>query len=93
MIVPNTMCLHQEILLVHCTQTLNYEPLHWVSRYPRPTSKLWNIRDLFTPGGWAFLLCLTPCIMIGFLHIAGVFIAQFTSTTCVKEELSLVPAR
>ena len=91
MIVPNTMCLHKEILLVHCTQTLNYEPLHWVSRYPRPTSKLWNIRDLFTPGGWAMLF-LTPSIMLGFYRLSRRLIPLHNKPSLVREELLLFPA-
>ena len=87
------LCRYTDIPWVHCTQAVDYQPYHWISRYPRPTSKLWNIRDLFTPGGWAFLLCLTPCIIFDFLHIAGVFMALFASTTFVKEELPLVPVR
>ena len=81
-------CDHRVILSVHCTQAVNYQPYHWISRFPRSTSKLWNVRDLFTPGGWAMLF-LTPCIMFGFFKLLAM--KAFSQLSFVKEELPLIP--
>ena len=81
-------CRYTDIPWVHCTQAVDYQAFHWISRYPRPTSKLWNIRDLFTPGGWAMLF-LTPCIIFGFLKLSSMI--PFREMSFVREELLLIP--
>ena len=88
LLLPMATCDHADIQ-VSCSQPLKFQPLRWISKYPQPTSKLWNIRDLFTPGGWAMLV-LTFCIMIGFFRITKMLFPLHSPMSLAREELPLV---
>ena len=88
-VMSQELCFYSDIPWVQCTQAVDYQAYHWISRYPRPTSKLWNIRDLFTPGGWA-MLALTFCIMIGFLRKTKMLFPLHSPMSLAREELPLV---
>ena len=85
--VPDNVCNHAMILTLNCAPAVQYKPYFWVSRFPHPTSKLWNILGLFTPGGWGMLL-LTPFIIFGFFKLYKRIKIQMSYD---REELLLIP--
>ena len=50
---------------VHCSHPVHYTPLHFFTRYPLPTTRMWNLLYIFDiPGYICFFTSLTLTVVI-----------------------------
>ena len=75
-LVPNIA--HYDYGEVHSSPWVQYEPYYWFTRYPKETTKVWNLVYLFTPTSW----------MWTFLSIFSIVLVM-SSFTLVYEKLEI----
>ena len=90
--MPGTSeCTYAGIKVVHCTSALVYGPNYFWSRYPLERSRLFNLKNLLTPGSW-FAYFITIIFVIISLKLSCYFGVKLGLNT-VTEEIALVPFR
>ena len=76
---------------VHCMPfTFGYE--YFFTRYPRETTKFWNIIYLFTPESWMWTFISIPMIIFS-LYLARTLSVKIGLSGDSTEEIVLIPFR
>ena len=76
---------------LHCPPAHIYGPEYFFTRYPLETSKLFNLKNLLTPGSW-FAYFITIIFVIISLKLSC-YIGVRLGLNTVTEEIALVPFR
>ena len=84
-------CTYGRSKVAFCPPALLYSPLHFWSRYPLETTKLWNLKNLLTPTSW-FAYFITIIIVIFCLKLCC-YVGRELGLNTVTEEIALVPFR
>ena len=84
-------CTFDRMEVVHCLPSVTFQPIHFFSRYPLETTKMWNLFKLLTPISWfwTFLAIASTVIILKLFTIIG---AYFGCPTAVQD-ITLVPFR
>ena len=85
------VCSNDKIQVVHCPPPIMFGPEYFFSRYPLETSRLFNLKNLLTPGSWFvyFITIISVIISLKLSCHIGVKLGLNTIT----EEIALVPFR
>ena len=76
---------------VHCVpSSFGYE--YFFSRYPRETTKFWNLIYLFTPESWMWTFISIPTIIFS-LYLARTLSVKIGLSGDSTEEIVLIPFR
>ena len=76
---------------VHCPPPIIYGQEYFFSRYPLETSKLFNLKNLLTPGSW-FAYFITISFVIISLKLSC-YVGVKLGLNTITEEIALVPFR
>ena len=74
-----------------CPHAVHYQPFYFFSRYPQKTTKLWNLKNLLTPGSWLMYFMTIICILL-FIKLS-VYVGKKLGLNTFTEEITLVPFR
>ena len=77
--------------VAHCPPAIVYGPEYFFSRYPLEKSKLFNLKNLLTPGSW-FAYFITIIFVIISLKLSC-YVGVRLGLNTVTEEIALVPFR
>ena len=77
------------IKVAHFLPSVMYQPHYWWTRYPLPTTRMWNIIYLFTPASWMWTFLSIASIVI-LLKIASM-IGERLGIILVLKEITLFP--
>ena len=75
----------------HCPPSIIYGPEYFFSRYPLEKSKLFNLKNLLTPGSW-FAYFITIIFVIISLKLSC-YVGVRLGLNTITEEIALVPFR
>ena len=84
-------CTYKTSKVAHCTHATSYAPEYFFSRYPLETSKLFNLKNLLSPGSW-FAYFITIIFVIISLKLSC-YVGVRLGLKTVTEEIALVPFR
>ena len=77
--------------VVHCPPAIIYGPEYFFSQYPREKNKLFNLKNLLTPGSW-FAYFITIIFVIISLKLSC-YVGVRLGLNTITEEIALVPFR
>ena len=91
MALPLLDCTYAISKVAFCPPSLQYRPLYFFAKYPRETTKLWNLTKLLTPKSWilTFSATLSIVIMLKRFTVVGTFLGCRTTV----QDVTLVPLR
>ena len=90
--MPGTeYCTYMKSKVTFCPPALSYAPEYFFTRYPLETSKLFNLKNLLTPGSW-FAYFITIIFVIISLKLSC-YVGVKLGLNTVTEEIALVPFR
>ena len=84
-------CTYMKSKVVFCAPATSYGREYFFTRYPLETSKLFNLKNLLTPGSW-FAYFITIIFVIISLKLSC-YIGVRLGLNTVTEEIALVPFR
>ena len=79
------------VMKLHCNHGLMYIPMHWFTRYPLPTTRVWNPLSMFDPP--AYTCFFTSLALTVILLKAYSYLGTKMGLTTISEEIILVPFR
>ena len=79
------------IKVAHFLPAVTFQPQYWWTRYPRETTKMWNLIYLFTPTSWiwTFLSIVSIVITLKIFSMIGTRLGL----NLLTEEITLFPFR
>ena len=79
------------IKVAHFLPAVTFQPQYWWTRYPRETTKMWNLIYLFTPTSWiwTFLSIVSILITLKIFSMIGTRLGL----NLLTEEITLFPFR
>ena len=77
------------IKVAHFLPSMMYTPNYWWTRYPLPTTRMWNLIYLFSPACWMWTFLSIASIVIS-LKIASM-IGERLGIILVLKEITLFP--
>ena len=91
MALPLLDCTYAVSKVAFCPPSLQYRPLYFFAKYPRETTKLWNLTKLLTPKSWiwTFSAIVSIIIMLKYFTFVGIFLGCRTTV----QDVTLVPFR
>ena len=89
--MPVLACTYGRSKVALCPPAVGYQQLYFFSRYPNPTTKLWNLKNLLTPASW-FAYFITIIFVIFCLKLCC-YVGRKLGLNTVTEEIALVPFR
>ena len=89
--VPTFMCTYARSAIAICSHGTDYQPLHWLTRYPLQLSPTWNLIQLLPPQIWLLVLISIIMILISFFIFVKTYHKLHFKTE--EKEILLVPFR
>ena len=83
--------LPPSVMKLHCNHGQMYIPMHWFTRYPLPTTRMWNLLSIFDPP--AYTCFFTSLALTVILLKAYSYLGTKMGLTTISEEIILVPFR
>ena len=82
---------HNQTKLTLCSQPTAYLPSYWWTKYPKETSKFWNLLKLLSPEAWmwTFLTFILITVTLRFASCIG----NYIGINVGSEEVALIPFR
>ena len=84
-------CTYNRSKVALCPHAVSFQHLYWWTRYPKETTKFWNLTNLFHPEAWmwTFLTFILFSVALKFASVLGSKIGLNIGT----EEMALIPFR
>ena len=91
MAVTQFACTYERSKVSLCGQPVYYNPYYFFTRYPKETTKVWNLLKLLTPASWiwTFTAIISIIIMLKCFTVVGTYLGCNTSV----QDITLVPFR
>ena len=84
-------CMPTVIKFAHCTPPVMYGPYHFFTRYPLPSTRMWNLLSIFDiPAYICFFTSLTLTVVIMKFYT---YLGSKMGLETVTEEFILIPIR
>ena len=84
-------CRPYQIKVVHCTHPVRYSPEHFFTRYPLPSTRMWNLMSIFDiPAYICFFTSLSLTVVIMKFYT---YLGSMMGLETVTEEFILIPLR
>ena len=80
---------HGRIQVAHFLPAVGYLPQYWWTRYPLPTTRMWDLIYLFSPASWMWTFLSIASIVVS-LKIASMIGARLRMNYML-EEITLFP--
>ena len=91
LLIDNWGCSPELINVVHCLPPIQFGPYHFWTRYPLPSTRMWNLLSIFDiPGYICFFTSLTLTVVFMKFYT---YLGSKMGLETVTEEFILIPTR
>ena len=91
LVIERWICGLSLIIIVHCPHPVQYGPTHFFTRYPLPSTRMWNLMSIFDiPAYICFFTSLTLTVVFMKFYT---YLGSKMGLETVTEEFILIPLR